>query len=98
MLTKKKRTALLDFYLVAYLGNMKFKNRYLFLFIKVQLVILSYWKAGRSRLGWEEVVRKEREMETSWEGVKRDALNRLGWRRSVHSCVLASGGLVLWYC
>jgi len=26
-------------------------------------------------------------METSWEGTKREALNRLRWRRSVLSCV-----------
>ena len=26
-------------------------------------------------------------MGTSWEGVKREVLNRLGWRRSVRSCV-----------
>jgi len=30
-------------------------------------------------MGWEDAVR---EMETSWEGVKRDALNKLGWMRS----------------
>jgi len=28
-----------------------------------------------------------KEMGISWEGVKREALNRLGWRRSVRSCV-----------
>ena len=28
-----------------------------------------------------------KEMGTSWEGVKRETLNRLGWRRSVRSCV-----------
>ena len=28
-----------------------------------------------------------KEMGTSWECVKREALNRLGWRRSVRSCV-----------
>ena len=45
-------------------------------------------KGGRPQLGWEEVVMKDlREMGTSWEGVKREALNRLGWRRSVHSFV-----------
>ena len=46
------------------------------------------WKAGRSRLGLEDVINKNlNEMGTSWEGVKREALNRLGWRRSVCSCV-----------
>ena len=46
------------------------------------------WKAGRPCLGWEYVINKDlKEMETSWEGVKREALNRLGWRRSVRSCV-----------
>jgi len=44
-------------------------------------------KAGRPRLDWENVKNKDlKEMGTSWEGVKREALNRLGWRRSVHSC------------
>ena len=28
-----------------------------------------------------------REMRTSWEGAEREALNRLGWRRSVRSYV-----------
>ena len=45
-------------------------------------------KAGRPRMGWEDVINKNlKEMGTSWEGVKREALNRLGWRRSVRSCV-----------
>ena len=45
-------------------------------------------KAGRSCLGCEDVINKDlKEMGTSWEGVKRKALNRLGWRRSVRSCV-----------
>ena len=44
------------------------------------------------RLGWEDVLNKDlNEMGTSWEGVKREALNRLGWRRSLLSC----GELVL---
>ena len=44
-------------------------------------------KAGRPFLGWEDVINKDlKEMGTSWEGVKREALNRLGWR-SVRSCV-----------
>jgi hypothetical protein len=31
------------------------------------------------RMGWEATVRENvREIETSWEGVKREALNRLG--------------------
>jgi hypothetical protein len=35
-------------------------------------------KAGRLRLGWEDVIKKDlREMGTSWEDVKREALNRL---------------------
>ena len=38
--------------------------------------------------GWDYVIRKYlKEIGTSWEGVKRDALNGLGLRRSVHSCV-----------
>ena len=45
-------------------------------------------KAGRPFLGWEDVISKDlKEMGTSWEGVKREALNILGWRRSVRSCV-----------
>ena len=45
-------------------------------------------KAGRPRLGWEDIINKDsKEMGTSWEGVKKVALNRLGWRRSVRSCV-----------
>jgi hypothetical protein len=45
-------------------------------------------KAGRPRLGWEDVIKKDlKEMGTSWVGVKREALNRLGWRRIVRSCV-----------
>ena len=38
-------------------------------------------------MGCKDVVRKDREIETFWEGIKREALNRLGWRRSVCSCV-----------
>jgi hypothetical protein len=45
-------------------------------------------KAGHPRLGWEDAIKKDlKEMGISWEGVKREALNRLGWRRSVRSCV-----------
>ena len=45
-------------------------------------------KEVHPRLGWEDVINKDlKEMGTSWEGVKRGALNRLGWRRSVRSCV-----------
>ena len=45
-------------------------------------------KAGRPCLGWEDVINKNlKEMGTSLERVKREALNRLGWRRSVRSCV-----------
>ena len=45
-------------------------------------------KAGCPCLGWEDVINKDlKEMGTSWDGVKREALNRLGWRRSVRSCV-----------
>ena len=45
-------------------------------------------KACRPRLGWETFTNKDlKEIGTSWEGVKRDALNRLGWRKSVRSCV-----------
>jgi hypothetical protein len=45
-------------------------------------------KAGRPRLGRDDVIKKDlNEMGTSWEVVKREALNRLGWRWSVRSCV-----------
>ena len=45
-------------------------------------------KAGRLWLGWEDVINKDlKEMGTSWEGVKKEDLTRLGWRRSVRSCV-----------
>ena len=45
-------------------------------------------KAGRPWLNLEGVIRKYlRQMGTSWEGVKREALKRLGCRRSVPSCV-----------
>jgi len=36
---------------------------------------------------WDVIKKDLNEMGTSWEGVKREALNRLGWRRSVRSCV-----------
>jgi hypothetical protein len=36
----------------------------------------------------EDNIKKDlKEMGTSWEDVKREVLNRLGWRRSVRSCV-----------
>ena len=45
-------------------------------------------KKGPLRLGWEDVIKKDlQEIETSWEGVKKEALHRLRWSRSVHSCV-----------
>ena len=45
-------------------------------------------KAGRPCLGWEDVINKNLKlMGTSWEGVKREDLNRLGRRRSLRSCV-----------
>jgi hypothetical protein len=48
-------------------------------------------KAGHPRMEWKEVVRKDfRRIGSSWEGIKRDALNRLGWRRSEPCCVFAS--------
>jgi len=37
---------------------------------------------------WQDVVRKDlKEIGTSWEGEKRNELKRLGWRKSVRSCV-----------
>jgi len=45
-------------------------------------------KAGHPRLGWEDLTKKDlKEMRSFWVGVKREALNKLGWRRSVRSCV-----------
>ena len=45
-------------------------------------------KAGCPRLGWEDITKKDlKEIGTSREGVKREALNRLGWRMSVRSCL-----------
>ena len=53
----------------------------------LSLYIFSLRKSGRPCLGWEDVINKDlKEMGTSWEGVKREALDRLGWRRSVRSC------------
>ena len=58
---------------------------------KIVLFCQSYGaqpKAGLSCLGWENVINKDlKEMGTSWEVVKKEALNRLGWRKSVRSCV-----------
>ena len=45
-------------------------------------------KADPPCLDWEDVINKDlKEMGTSWEGVKRRAFYRLGWRRSMRSCV-----------
>ena len=45
------------------------------------------WKAVRPRLGWEDAIKKDlKGTETFREGVKREALNRLEWRRSVRTC------------
>ena len=45
-------------------------------------------KANRLRSGWKEAIKKNlREMGTSWEGVKRGAFNRSGWRKSVRRYV-----------
>jgi hypothetical protein len=45
-------------------------------------------KAGCLCLGLEDIIKKDlKEMGTLWAGVKRESLNRIGWRRSMHSCV-----------
>ena len=45
-------------------------------------------KAGCPYQGWEGVINKDLKGNgTSWEGVKKEAFNRLGWRRSKHTCV-----------
>ena len=49
------------------------------------------WKPGRSHLGWKDVIKKDLKKMGTWEGVKREALNRLGWRRSVRSYVGITG-------
>ena len=37
------------------------------------------WKVDRPYLWWEDVIKKDlREMRTYWEGVKREALDRMG--------------------
>jgi len=42
------------------------------------------WKAGRPRLGLEDVVREDlREIGTSGENIRREAVNRLGWTSSL---------------
>ena len=52
-------------------------------------------KVGRLRLGWEDVIKKDlMEMGTSWVGVIREALNRLGGGEACVA-VLASGDLLL---
>jgi hypothetical protein len=59
--------------------------------LKIALFVLLFYaskKNGSLRLGWDDVVRKDlSKMGTSWEGVKREALNRLGGRRSVCRCI-----------
>ena len=45
-------------------------------------------KAGRPLIGWDEIVRKDlREMGTFWEGVKSEALNRLGLKMRLGATV-----------
>ena len=45
-------------------------------------------KTGQPRLWWKDVTKKDlKGMGTSWEGVRRKALNILGWRNSVRCCV-----------
>ena len=45
-------------------------------------------KVCRPCLGWKDVVKKDlKEIETFWDGIKSEALNRLRWRRTVRSCV-----------
>ena len=44
-------------------------------------------KIAFTRMGGDEVVRYDlMEIENSWEGLKREALIRLGWRKSSRSC------------
>ena len=52
-------------------------------------------RTGRPHLGWEDVIKKYlKEMGTSWEGVKKEDLNRLRWRRSILSGVRRLGAVV----
>ena len=58
---------------------------YLYYFYIIGLNV-KYQRVSSSS-GWEDVINKDlKEMGTSWEGLKRKALNRLDWR-SVRSCV-----------
>ena len=46
------------------------------------------WPNDRRWLRGENIARKYlREMGTSWKGVKREALNRIGWSKSVRDSV-----------
>ena len=45
-------------------------------------------KAARPRMDWEDVIKKNlKEKGTSLESLRREALNMLGWRGSIRSCV-----------
>jgi hypothetical protein len=57
---------------------------------KIVLFVQLSWakrKADLPRLGWEDVIKKDlKEMGTSWESVKKEALKRPEWRRLLRSC------------
>jgi hypothetical protein len=56
-------------------------------------------RAGRPRLGWEDVIKKDlKETETSWKGVNREGLNRLGRKRSARCCLCSCFGCLAWCC
>ena len=45
-------------------------------------------KARRLHLMWEDAIKKDlKGVGIYWKGVKREALNTLGWKESVRSCV-----------
>ena len=44
-------------------------------------------KTAHTRMGWEDVINKNlKEMGTFWDSVKRETLNRFGWRRNLRLC------------
>ena len=56
--------------------------------------VIATYSSGTKRktrcpqIGWEDLARKNlKETKTSREKIKSEALTKLGWRRSVHSCV-----------
>jgi len=57
------------------------------LFVKSSRVkVKQGFKANKVKQGFEEKQSRDlKQIETAWEGVKREAMNTLEWRRNVHS-------------